>query len=103
MALVERLMHVDPDEARHIAVHEFFASITELLYGKLTAAQIQAHYAMTPEDLADWDALAAQIPPSNQTAARAMWTEHIHSAFILAEDRVTTYSPPAEVRTRLGI
>jgi hypothetical protein len=104
MALIERLMH-DPaeTEAGFISVHEFFASITELLYGKLTAAQIQNYYSMTAADLVDWNALAAQIPAANQTAARAMWAEHIHAAFILAEHRVTTYSTPAEVRTRLGI
>lgn len=103
MALVERLMHVDPVESRNISVHEFFASITELIYSKLTAAQIQNYYAMDASDLVDWNALAAQIPAANQTAARALWAEHIHAAFILAERRVPTYSTPAEVRARLGI
>lgn len=103
MALVERLMHIDPVESRNMPVHEFFASITELLYGRLTASQIQTYYAMTAEDLVDWDALASQIPAANQTAARAMWAEHIHAAFILAETRVPAYSTPVEVRTRLGI
>ena len=104
MALIERLMHdASEPEARYIAVHEFFAAVTELVYGKLTAAQIQAYYAMTAADLVDWNALAAQIPAANQTAARALYVEHLHSAFILAEHRVMTYSTPAEVRTRLGI
>lgn len=104
MALIERLMH-DLGEPidRHMSVHEFFASITELLYGKLTQTQIQNYYAMTAEDLVDWSALAAQIPAQNQTAARAMWAEHIHAAFILAEHAIPTYSTPTEVRARLGI
>jgi len=102
MSLVERLMHQDTD-ARNMSVHEFFAAVTELLYGNLTAAQVQNHYAMTEDDLADWSALAAQIPDTNQTAARALYVEHLHAAFILAERRAPTYSTPAEVRARLGI
>lgn len=101
MALVERLMHLDPDITRHIMVHQFFAAITEQLYGNLTAAQIQTYYAMTAEDLVDWDAIAAQFP--TLIANKALYAEHLHSAFLLAETRVPTYSTPAEVRTRLGI
>lgn len=103
MALVERLMHLDADSIRNIAVHEFFAGITELINGKLTTTQIQTHYAMTAEDIAEWNAIVALIPPANQTAARALFCEHLHAAFILAETRVPTYSTPAEVRARLGI
>ena len=103
MALVERLMHIPADDPANMPVHQFFASLTEMLSGRLTAAQIQNYYAMTAEDLADWDAMAALIPAANQTAARAMWLEHVHAAFILAEGRVPTYSTPAEVRARLGI
>jgi hypothetical protein len=101
MALVERLMHVDPDITRYIAVHEFFSSITEILYGNLTQVQVQNYYGMTAADLVDWNALAAQFPST--TANKALYCEHIHAAFILAESRVPTYSTPAEVRTRLGI
>jgi len=52
--------------------------------------------------LVDWNALAAQVPAAG-TVARALWLEHIHSVFILAEQRVPTFSTPAEVRTRLVI
>jgi len=102
MSLVERLMHQDTDE-RSMSVHEFFAAITELLYGNLTAAQVQNHYTMTEDDLVDWDALAAQIPAADQLAQRALYIEHLHAAFILAERRAPTYSTPTEVRERLGI
>lgn len=103
MALVERLMHLEADETRNISVHEFFAAVGEMMYGNLTATQVKNHYAMTAEDLVDWDALAAQIPAPSQVGNRALFIEHIHSAFILAEHRAPTYSTPAEVRVRLGI
>lgn len=101
MALVERLMHLDPDESRNMAVHTFFAALTEMANGKLTSAQIQTYYNMTTEDLVDWNAVAALMP--SQVANKALFVEHIHAAFILAEDRVPTYTTPAEVRARLGI
>jgi len=102
MALIERLMHIDSDKTRHMSVHTFFAAIGEMMYGNLTATQVKNYYAMTAEDLVDWNALAAQVPAAG-TVARALWLEHIHSVFILAEQRVPTFSTPAEVRTRLGI
>ena len=101
MALVERLMHLDPDETRNVAVHTFFAAVDEILYGNLTQAQVQSYFNMTAEDLVDWNALAAQFP--SQVANKVVYAEHIHAAFILAEDRVPLYSTPAEVRARLGI
>jgi len=104
MALVERLMH-EPTEPidRFIRVHQFFAAITEMMAGQLTAAQVQTFYAMTAEDLADWNAIAALIPPPSQTANRVMFLERIHAVFILAERRVPLYSTPTEVRARLGL
>jgi len=101
MALVERLMHEDPIESRNMSVHTFFAALTELANAKLTAAQIQTYYNMTTEDLVDWNAIAALMP--GQASSKALFVDHIHAAFILAEDRVPTYSTPAEVRARLGI
>jgi hypothetical protein len=103
MALVERLMHVDADPTRNMAVHEFFAAVTELISGNLTAAQIQNHYGMTAADLVDWNAIAALVPAANQAAARALFCGHLHAVFILAEARAPTFSTPAEVRARLGI
>lgn len=101
MALIERLMHLDPIESRNMSVHTFFAAVDEILYGNLTQVQVQNYFNMTTEDLVDWNALAAQFP--SQIANKVAYAEHIHAAFILAEVRATTYSTPAEVRTRLGI
>ena len=88
---------------RFIRVHQFFAAITEMMAGQLTAAQVQTFYAMTAEDLADWNAIAALIPPPSQNANRVMFLERIHAVFILAERRVPLYSTPTEVRARLGL
>lgn len=104
MALVERLMH-DPSEpdSRWIPVHQFFAAITELMSGQLTANQVQTFYNMTPADLVDWNAIVATMPPQSQAANRSLFMNRIHAVFLLAEDNIPLYSTPAEVRTRLGI
>jgi hypothetical protein len=101
MALVERLMHLDPVKERNMAVHTFFAAIFERLYGQLTTAQIQTYYAMTTEDLVDWNKLVLQFPSTN--ANKSYWIEHIHSVFLLAEQKAPLYGTPTEVRARLGI
>lgn len=80
-----------------------FETVGEMMYGQLTATQVQNYYAMTSEDLADWNALAAKVPAANLKADQALFVEHVHSAFILAEHRAPTYATPAEVRARLGI
>lgn len=101
MALVERLMHLDPDPARQMAVHTFFAAVNEVGQGFLTSAQVQTYYAMTAEDLVDWNAVAALMPGA--AAAKALFIERIHGVFILAEVRAPGYDTPAAVRTKLGI
>ena len=104
MALVERLMKWDTElDERHIPVHAFFAAITEVMAGRLTAAQVQSYLAMTPEDIADWNAIVATMPVQAQAANRALWATKMHAVFLLAEDRYPQYSTPAEVRTKLGI
>ena len=104
MALVERLMHdASEPETRWIPVHQFFAAVTELMAGQLTAAQVQTTYGMTAPDLGDWNAILATMPPPSQTAQRAIFMNRMHSVFLLAEDQIPLYSTPAEVRTRLGI
>jgi hypothetical protein len=104
MALVERLMH-DPGEpdARWISVHQFFAGQLEVMQGFLTTAQVKSFYAMTAEDIVDYDKLVANCPPSNQTANRAIYIERVHAVFILAEQRVPGYDTPATVRSKLSI
>jgi len=106
MALVERLMHLDPDPARNMSVHTFFAAITEVQAGQLTAAQVQTYLAMTAADIAEWDAIAALMPTGSTATAmanKALWMSRVHAVFILAEQRAPLYSTPAEVRARLGI
>lgn len=104
MALIERLMHhSSEDQSRFMSVHEFFAAITEIMSGQLTAAQVQNYYQMTAADIVDWNAIVATMPAQNQTANRAIFMNRMHSVFILAENRLPLYSTPAEVRARLGI
>lgn len=104
MALVERIMaHASEPENRWISVHQFFAINSEVDWGALTVAQVKAYYGMTAADIVDYDALIAQLPPANQTGNRARFINRIHAVFTLAEQGVTQYSTPAEVRVKLGI
>jgi hypothetical protein len=101
MALVERLMHLDPDPVRHIAVHEFAAACYECLLGPRTVVQIKTYYVMDAEDAAEFDALVAKVNGTNAAKLQAIFS--FEQVFILAEQGVTFYQTPAEVRVRLGI
>lgn len=101
MALVERLMHLDADPARHIAVHEFAAACYECLLGPRTVAQIKTFYAMDAADATEFDAMVAKVNGTNAAKLQAIFS--FEQVFILAEQGVTFYQTPAEVRTRLGI
>ncbi len=101
MALVERLMHTDPDPARFIPVHAFFAALTEVASGNATVTQIKNYWNMTSADNVDMDAIVAAAPAGD--AARALYLIRLHAVFILAEDTVPGYDTPAGVRTKLGI
>ena len=64
-ALIERLMHTSPDRTRHIAVHTFFAAVSEVLNGRLTNTNVKNFLSMTPADEADYAQLAAIIRNGN--------------------------------------
>lgn len=103
MALVERLMHdpFEPDNAKHIAVHQFFAACTEIVRGAITVAQVKNYLQMSVDDAAEFDAIIALAPGT--AAGQALFAEMIHGVFILAETRAPGYDTPANVRTKIGI
>jgi len=101
MALVERLMHTDPDVTRFIPVHTFFAAMSELSVGNITVAQVKTFWNTTAADDVDLDALIAAAPAGD--AAKALYIQKLHAVFILAESTVPGYDTPAGVRTKLGI
>ncbi len=106
MALVERLMHLDPDESRDMGVHAFFAAAVEINAGEITVTQLKNHLNTTVEDDVDLDALIAMLTGLS-IADRQVLLNRWHSVFILAEtndsDPVPGYDTPANVRTKLGI
>ena len=107
MGLVQRLMHLDEDEDRDLAVHSCFAAAVEINAGEMTVAQLKSGLNTTAEDDVELDALIATITGAGNTANRLMAIERIHAVFILAEDSesapVPGYDTPANVRTKLGI
>jgi hypothetical protein len=103
MALIERLMGApfEPDHARKITVHEFAASVYEVAFGPRTVAQIKTYYAMSPEEAAEFDLLAAQVTGTDAVKHRTIF--QFEQIFLLAEVRAPFYDTPALVRSRLGI
>lgn len=112
MAFIERAMHwgsrepdTDPPafepEGRYLPVHDIFAGMMEIVYGRITAAQFKLAVAATLADTIDLDALAALAPAAD--AGRARFVNSIHSVLILAEGRWPGYDTPAAVRLKLGI
>lgn len=102
MALIERLMHDESEPtSRWIPVHDFFAAASEVERGGLTSAKVKAFWAMTAPDIADFDAMVAQV--TGAAAPRLATIQKFHAVFMLAEGRYPEYSTPAEVRTKLGI
>lgn len=103
-ALVERLMGIDGYEK--IAVHTFFALNNERIHGRQTRAQVIAALGLSGEDITEYDALAALAPTGTTALAEAqksLFLGSVHSIFLLAEERVTGYTTPSEVRAKLGL
>ncbi len=102
MALIERLMHTDPDDGQHIAVHQFFAAMAEVNSGYLTLAQVKSFLNTSPEDDAELDVLAASVTGS--VAARQEIINGFHAVLMLAETKdIPGYTTEAQVRARLGL
>lgn len=103
-ALVERIMGINGFQK--ISVHMFFALNNERINGRQTRQNVIDALGLTGDDITEYDALAA-LAPSGATALaeaqKTLFLESIHSIFILAEERVTGYSTPAEVRAKLGL
>ena len=103
MALVERLMGLEQPK---IPVHTFFAAQSEVMAGRITAAQVKSFLGMNAAAQAEYDALVATAPTGSTataTANKAIFIEKIHSVFILAEDGIPGYDTAVLVRTKLGI
>lgn len=103
-ALVERIMGIDGFEKIH--VHKFFALNNERIQGRQTRQNVIDALGLTGDDITEYDALAALAPTGTTALAEAqktMFLESVHSIFILAEERVTGYSTPAQVRAKLGL
>ena len=103
MPLVERLTHSDPDDTRHIAVHEFVAAMHVVAIGDRTKAQLKSHYNMTAADETEFDTMVAAAPPAFQVANLERYINRIHWVLILSEGDVPTYQTDAQVRTELGL
>lgn len=103
-ALVERLMGMEGYEK--IAVHTFFALNNERIQGRQTRQNVIAALNLTGDDITEYDALAALAPSGSTALAEAqksLFLGSIHSVLLLAEERVTGYTTPTEVRAKLGL
>ena len=103
-ALIERLMGIDGFEK--IAVHTFFALNNERSQVRQTRQNVIAALNLAGDDITEYDALAALAPSGSTALAEAqksLFLGSIHSVLLLAEERVTGYTTPTEVRAKLGL
>lgn len=103
-ALIERLMGINGYEK--IAVHTFFALNNERIQGRQTRQNVIDALNLTGDDITEYDALAALAPSGSTALAEAkksLFLGSIHSVLLLAEERVTGYTTPTEVRAKLGL
>jgi len=102
MALIERLMGEPfaPQDTK-IHIHAFYAATNEVARGVRTLAQIKTYWNMDVVDAAELDLLAALVIGSD--TAKLWKLQDFHCVFLLMEERVTFYTTPTEVRTRLGL
>jgi hypothetical protein len=101
MALIERLMHTDPDVTRNMSTHEFVSAGFEIVFGDRTRAEIKTYYNMTQEDKDEFDALADTITGNDNAKLKRLY--EIERVLMCAEGRMDWYDTEAKVRTRLGI
>lgn len=111
MALVERLMGladdgITPDTINKIPVHYFFAAAHQRADGPLTRQNVIDMFALGPDDVTEYDSLAALAPTGSSATAlanRALWVEKMHAVCLLAEGRYAGYATPTLVRAKLGL
>lgn len=106
MALYDRILgDVEPK----IPVHAFQALLAEFGRGQITGAQAQsAIFTLTGESLdqdgvTEAQALLATVTAQSGTVNRLARVKLIDDVLLLAESRVTGYSTPALIKTRLGV
>lgn len=107
MALVERLMHIDPTtNGPMMSVHLFFACGFLRVDGLMVKQDVVDLFGFSAADIAEYDLLAGLAPGGTTalaTAQKAMYVERVHAIFIAAEHRVPGFATPAEVRAKLGL
>lgn len=104
MALIERLMQIDPGEPggepydRHMALNPFCEAIFSILGGYHTIAEVKAFYAMTPADEAEFDTLVTRVTAHPNDHHRDRAVHRIRSILTFMEAEITGYTTVSQIR-----
>ncbi len=97
MSLLGRMIGT---ELPKIPVHQFWASLSELTDGKLTAAQVKTAFEIVDgTDLSEWNWLVTKYQAS---VDKKKFTETLHAIFMLAEYKLYGYDVKATLSTRIS-
>ena len=98
MSLIDRLVGI---EEPRIAVHYFYAAMTEVAAGEFTRAQLVNHFGL---DAAEDTELGVIIGYYQATPAdrKQEFLEFIHRIFMLAEAGAPGYTTGADLNSRLS-
>ncbi len=80
----------------------FHGMLYELAQGKVTKAQIEDYFELTPEDKADLQWLIDRYNAQPNAAAKERFVELVRVLFLLAESRVPGYTTSAELAARIN-
>lgn len=92
MGFYQRLLRT---EEPRIESHAFAAACAELTRGKLTRADLVAHFAITPAEEADFDAVRLRLGLLSVT--------ELHDVLLLVNTGAAGYTTEAAFKAKLGI
>jgi len=108
MALVERLCQIDvgdpggePQE-RHIALNPFCEALFSILGGYHTVPELKTFYAMTAEDVTEFDALVARVAAYPSLDMRMLAVHRVRSIMTFWEAEIPVYSTVTAIRNWLN-
>lgn len=94
MGLYERLVGTEEPK---IAVHNFYAMVTEQRRGKVTSTQTHNAFGLSAGEQTELASLISRL------AANKITGPEVHEVLVLAESGIAPYSTVAAVKTRFGV
>lgn len=99
--LAERIMGVNLTTEERIPIHDFFAGLTLVNAGELTAAQIKTALNLTGQAATDFDWMIGQLAATSDPIVRQALLGAIEAIFILSERPYAGFTTPTDVQAKI--